>query len=96
MTFADVAPLSPQQAQLLDAWLPGAEIVRDHGWGLVATTVLEVVHDGDRLIVKAGGEADGHVRREVRAHREWLRPWVAHGRAPRLVHADAGAKVLVT
>lgn len=96
MTFADIAPLSPQQVRLLDAWLPGAEIVRDHGWGLVATTVLEVVHDGDRLIVKAGGETDGHIRREVRAHREWLRPWVAHGHAPRLVEADAGAKVLVT
>ncbi|WP_221629329.1 aminoglycoside phosphotransferase family protein [Humibacillus xanthopallidus] len=32
----------------------------------------------------------------MRAHREWLRPWLADRRAPRLVHADVGAKVLVT
>lgn len=96
VTFADVPALSPRQVERLEEWLPGAEVVHDHGWGLVATTVLEVVHDGSRLVVKAGGQQDGHIRREVRAHQEWLRPWVARGRAPRLVRADAEAKVLVT
>ncbi|GAA5034549.1 hypothetical protein GCM10023258_35400 [Terrabacter aeriphilus] len=96
MSFDGVQGLSPRQAELLGCWLPGAEVVADHGWGLVATTVLEVVHDGRRLIAKAGGEQDGHIAREVRAHRSWTAPWTARGRAPDLVHADVDAKVLVT
>ncbi|MCU1537316.1 MAG: aminoglycoside phosphotransferase [Humibacillus sp.] len=93
---ADVAALSAAQVELLDAWLPGAVVTRDHGWGLVATTVLEVEHDGHLAIVKAGGASDHHIEREVRAHREWLPPWVDCGDAPRLLHADPAAKVLVT
>ncbi len=88
--------LTSDQRRLLAGWLPGAEVVRDHGWGLVATTVLEIASGGARFIVKAGGPDDTHIAREVHAHRHWLRPWTDLGRAPRLEFADAEAKVVVT
>ena len=96
MTFASTGSLSARQAELLDIWLPGADVVRDHGWGLVATTVLEVVRGSERLIVKAGGDRDGHIAREITAHRKWLSPWTTRGRAPELVHCDVEAKLVVT
>ncbi|MFC7485047.1 phosphotransferase family protein [Luedemannella flava] len=70
--------------------------MRDHSWGLVATTVLEVTHSGDRFIVKAGGDTDRHIERELHAHLTWLEPWTGLGRAPALVHGDVAAKLLVT
>jgi hypothetical protein len=88
--------LSPRQRALLDIWIPGAQVVTDHSWGIVETTVLEVLHSGRRLIMKAGGAADHHIARELRAHREWLTPWTDRGRAPSLVHGDVDAKLLVT
>ncbi|OZM71185.1 aminoglycoside phosphotransferase [Amycolatopsis antarctica] len=88
--------LSTRQRDLLDGWLPGAKIVRDHSWGLVGTTVLELVHHGRRYIVKAGDEQDHHLARESRAHRDWLAPWTSRGRAPVLEYADEEAKLLVT
>ena len=88
--------LSERQQEILREWLPGAEVVRDHSWGLVGTTVLEVLQAGGRFVVKAGDERDRHLVREIRAHREWLEVWVRQGRAPRLVRADAGLKLLVT
>lgn len=88
--------LSERQRMLLDRWLPGASVVRDHSWGLVGTTVLELLHDGRRYIAKAGDERDHHLARELRAHRRWLEPWTSVGRAPRLIQADADAKLLVT
>lgn len=88
--------LSPRQRALLDQWLPGATIERDHSWGLVQTTVLELTWGGSRFIVKAGGEHDHHIARELRAHRHWLLPWTSRGRAPTLVRGHAEAKLLVT
>lgn len=88
--------LSARQRELLESWLPGAAVVRDHSWGLVQTTVLEMAYDGKPLIVKAGGPADRHIARELHAHRHWLGPWTARGRAPRLQFADDDAKLLVT
>jgi hypothetical protein len=88
--------LSERQRDVVGEWLPGAEVVRDHSWGLVGTTVLEVVRGGERFVVKAGDAADRHLAREVRAHREWVGVWRVRGRSPELVFADAGAKVLVT
>lgn len=93
---AGLGNLSAQQRALLDQWLPGASVARDHGWGLVPTTVLEMVHAGSRFIVKAGGEGDRHIERELQAHLNWLRPWTSRGRAPTLEHGDARAKLLVT
>lgn len=88
--------LDRRQRLLLDAWLPGARVVADHSWGLVGTTVLELTHAGSRYIVKAGDERDHHLARELRAHREWLRPWTSRGRTSELVHADDEARLLVT
>jgi hypothetical protein len=88
--------LSPQQRAQLDQWLPGASVERDHSWGLVETTVLELTRAGSRFIVKAGGTNDHHIERELHAHRHWLGPWTSQGRAPTLVHGSAQAKLLVT
>lgn len=88
--------LGPEQRALLAEWVPDAQVVADHSWGLVETVVLEVTSAQGRLVVKAGGAADTHIARELRAHREWLAPWVATGSAPSLLHGDAAAKVLVT
>jgi Ser/Thr protein kinase RdoA (MazF antagonist) len=87
--------LSAQQRGLLEQWLPGAEVVRDHSWGLIGTTVLELSHKGMRFIVKAGDESDHHLARELRAHRLWLEPWTAEGRAPQLIDGDDDAKLLL-
>ncbi|GAB4050799.1 hypothetical protein GCM10028775_24660 [Catellatospora paridis] len=88
--------LTPQQRRLLDRWLPGARVERDHSWGLVATTVLELTYAGSRFIVKAGGHTDSHIERELHAHRHWSAPWTRSGRAPILAHGDTEAKLLVT
>jgi aminoglycoside phosphotransferase (APT) family kinase protein len=88
--------LSPHQRELFRSWLPDAVVERSHGWGLVATTVLEVVCGTERFIVKAGGPDDHHIARELEAHERWLAPWTSIGRAPVLVRGDADAKVLVT
>lgn len=88
--------LSRQQRALLDQWLPGASVERDHGWGLVDTTVLEMRHNGSRFIVKAGGDSNHHIERELHAHLNWLDPWTSRGRAPTLESGDAAAKLLVT
>jgi hypothetical protein len=88
--------LSPRQRELVDQWLPGASVERDHSWGLVATTVLEMTWAGARFIVKAGGADDHHIERELHAHRHWLSPWTSRGRAPALVQGSAEAKLLVT
>jgi thiamine kinase-like enzyme len=88
--------LSPRQRDLLQGWLPGAVLVRDHSWGLVGTTVLEVLQGQDRLAVKAGNADDHHIAREVRAHALWLEPWTSTGHAGRLRHSDPDAKLIVT
>ncbi len=92
----ELARLSARQRELLAQVVPDARVVADLGWGLVETFVLEVDSSLGRLVVKAGGEKDGHIARELRAHREWLEPWVSTGHAPELVFGDAEAKLLVT
>ncbi len=90
-----LAALTARQRALLTTWLPNAECVRDHSWGLVGTTVLELSHDDVHYIVKAGDHADHHLARELRAHEQWLEPWTSRGVAPRLIHADGEAKILL-
>ncbi|MCR6647414.1 MAG: hypothetical protein NVV70_04445 [Cellulomonas sp.] len=80
--------LDTRQRELLAQWLPGLRVLHDHSWGLVGTTVLEVVHGDEHLAVKAGDAADHHLAREITAHERWLGPWTTTGRAPALVHAD--------
>ncbi|BCJ49231.1 hypothetical protein Asp14428_07060 [Actinoplanes sp. NBRC 14428] len=91
-----LARLSPRQRELVNRWLPDAVVEKDHSWGLVETTVVEVSRAGARFIVKAGGGNDHHIGRELHAHRHWLEPWTGRGRAPLLVHGSAEAKILVT
>ncbi|WP_285597487.1 hypothetical protein [Kineosporia sp. NBRC 101731] len=55
--------LDERQRVLVAAWLPGAEVVRDLSWDLVGTTVLKVVHGGERYVVKAGDELDRQMAR---------------------------------
>jgi hypothetical protein len=88
--------LSARQRSLLTKWLAGAAIEKEHSWGLVETTVLEVTCAGARFIVKAGGAGDHHIAREIHAHRHLPGPWASKGRAPVLAHADERAKLLVT
>jgi Phosphotransferase enzyme family len=88
--------LSERQQELLDQWLPSATIVRDHSWGIISTSVLELEHDGARYIAKAADSTDHHLVRELRAHRNWLQPWTSRGRAAELVNADDDAKLLLT
>jgi len=88
--------LDAAQAELLGRWLPAYEVVDDMSWGVLETTVLRVETPGGPRVVKAGGPADHHLAREIRAHREWTGPWVAGGRAARLIEADAEAKLLLT
>jgi len=88
--------LISKQRDLLARWVPDAQVVADHSWGLVETVVLELGSEQGRLVLKAGGPADYHIRRELRAHEEWLRPWAKTGHAPELLYGDAVAKLLVT
>jgi len=81
----------------VEFWLPGAAVEQDHSWGLVGTTVLQLRgSDGASYIVKAGDADDRHIARELAAHRQWLDPWTSVDRAPRLLHGDAEAKLLLT
>lgn len=88
--------LGPDQRSLLDSWLPGWRIERDHSWGLVGTWVLEVMWAGERYAVKAADESDHHLGREITAHERWLGPWRRTGRGPAVVHHDRDARLLVT
>lgn len=91
-----LASLTALQRGLLQEWLPGLRIVSDHSWGLVENVVLQVEADGQRFIVKADGESNHHIPRELDAHERWLSPWVTAGRAPQLIAGDRTAKILVT
>ncbi len=91
-----LASLTAPQRSLLEGWLPGLRVVHDHSWGLVENLVLEVEAGGRPYIVKADGASHHHVQRELDAHELWVQPWVAAGRAPRLVAGDRMAKILVT
>lgn len=88
--------LTAAQAILLDGWLPGAEICRDHSWGLIDTVVLEVAAGGLRYVVKASGADNHHLGRELDAHEQVIPDLAGRGLAPCLVFADRAAHMLVT
>lgn len=88
--------LSPRQRALLAEWLPGAAVEIDHSWGQMERAVLQLVRGDERYVVKAGGETDHHMDREIHAHLHWLEPWVSRGRAPVLLHFDVAARIVVT
>jgi hypothetical protein len=90
------ARLSAHQRALTDEWMPGARVVSDLGWDAASTTVLHVTHGGRDLIVKAGGEGDHHIGRELDAHLGgFVAEWVDGGRAGQLRHGDRDARLLV-
>lgn len=88
--------LSPRQRNVVEEWLPDLEVVRNHSWALNGTVVLEAVTCDRTVAIKAFDTGHGHFARELRAHREWLGPWTSCSRAPRLLHSDESASVLVT
>ena len=88
--------LSGRQRELVEHWLPDSVVEADLSWGLVDTVVLRV-RAGERLLtVKAGGESDSHIGREITTHQQWLEPWTSIDRAPVLLHCDREARLLVT
>ena len=89
--------LPDDQQAVLDGWLPDARVVHDHSWQeLGQRRVLELEHEGGRYVLKAGGPDDGHMAREIRAHRSWLTPWTSRGRAPSMVACDDERRMLLT
>lgn len=91
-----LSKLSQPQRDFLARWLPNFVVLRDHSWGLIDNVVLEVESDQERYILKADGPSTQHIGRELDAHEHWLSPWVAAGRAPRLVAGDREAGILLT
>ncbi|OZG28754.1 aminoglycoside phosphotransferase [Williamsia sp. 1138] len=88
--------MSVEQRACVNSWLGEVRVIADHSWGQTDTVVIEVESQAARFIVKAGGEKNGHIAREIRAHRRWTGPWVSKGHAARLIGADEAARVLVT
>lgn len=87
--------LHEEQERLVRSWLSEPEVVADHSWGLVDTVVLEVCDGDRRVIVKAGGPDNHHLRREITARRRWTGPWLETGTVGALLHASAEHAVLV-
>lgn len=88
--------LTGEQRDLVYQWIPDVKVIADHSWKTTGTTVLEVQCRAGHLVVKAGDADDGHIERELRAHRKWLAVWAGSGRGPTLVHVDPSAKLVVT
>ena len=88
--------LGEEQSTLAQEWLVRPRLIRDLSWGLVDTKVLHVQAPAGQVIIKAGAPVNHHLAREIAAHRAVVRPLVEERRAPRLLHADPGANILVT
>ena len=88
--------LSAVQRDRVEEWLPGAEVVADLSWNQVETVVLRVRHGRRELIVKASGDADHHLGRELDAHEGgFVAPWQHGGHAARLRHGSAAARAML-
>lgn len=93
--MTDLPRLDPDQHALVHQWLPDAELVADLSWELMGTAVLHLRTPDGEWIVKAGGPANHHVGREIDAHVGFTRPWVAKGRAARMLAYDRDANILL-
>lgn len=91
-----LAALRAEQRAAVEAWFPGATVVADLTWAISARRVLRLRHDGRDVTVKAGDEHDHHMDREIAAHRGFVAALTDRGLAPRLLHADAGLRLLAT
>jgi aminoglycoside phosphotransferase len=85
--------LTDAQRSLLGDWLGDWNIERDHSWPLQDTTVLQVQAASRSYIVKASSTSH-HIAREIAAHEQFLGRFSAW--VPRLVHASAAQRMLVT
>ena len=88
-------PLTPEQQQLVDQWLPGARVVDDLSWGLVDTTVLHLRWAEGEVIVKAAGPDNHHLSREITGHLEFTAPWLSERRVGHLLRHNRDLNVLV-
>ncbi|MDQ2698831.1 MAG: phosphotransferase [Actinomycetota bacterium] len=89
--------LTATQRGLVGSWLPGADVIEDLSWNQVDTVVLRVRQGGREFVVKAAGETNHHLLRELDAHEAgFVAPWAESGHAARLRYADREARVLVT
>ena len=87
--------LLPTQQAIVRDWLPDAELVADLSWELMGTAVLHLRRpDGDRIL-KAGGPGNHHIGRERNAHLAFTGPWVAQGRAARMLRSDLATNMLL-
>lgn len=93
--MSELPGLDDAQRAVVAEWLPDAELVRDMSWGLVETTVLHVRANDADAVVKAAGQDDTHLPREIAAHRGHTLPFVASGHAARLRAADPAARLIL-
>lgn len=88
--------LTAQQRDRVDEWMPAAEVVADLSWSHVDTVVLHVRHGGSDWIVKAAGEGDHHLGREIDAREGgYTEMWARGGHAARIRNSDRAARVIV-
>ncbi|GAB2684348.1 phosphotransferase [Thalassiella azotivora] len=95
MTGWDHGVLAPDQSALLTRWLGDPVLVADMSWPDAPTRVLRVRAGGRDLVVKAGGQANHHIRRELRAHEGCTAPLVRTGHVAALRYASTEQGVLV-
>lgn len=102
MASWDDGALTPGQRAVVDAALGPAgptdtvELVDDMSWHQVDTRVLRVRTQRGEFVVKAAGDANHHIRREIAAHEGVTAPLVRLGACGILVVADRAHNVLVT
>ncbi|WP_182353740.1 phosphotransferase family protein [Flaviflexus huanghaiensis] len=87
--------LDDRQAMLAATWLPDAALMANLSWGLTDSTVLHVASRGEEFILKAGGPHNSHISREITAYETVVPALAARGHAPRMLHGDRSARILV-
>ena len=87
--------LGERQAAAVEEWLGTPALLADFSWGQTDTKVLHGAGRESAVIVKAGGAANHHIRREIAAHAAYTGPLVDAGRAGRMLFSDRTLNVLV-
>lgn len=95
--MATAGALTPQQRSFVSATTGDFHVLDDLSWpeGGVDTVVLRIATGDGERIVKAGGEDNHHIRREIRGHVQATGPLVERGLAARMHAAHARVGVLV-
>lgn len=96
MASWDDGALTPGQRAVVEAVLGTVELVEDMSWHQVDTRVLRVRTERGEFVVKAAGEGNHHIGREIAAHESVTAPLVRLGACGILVVADRAHNVLVT